>query len=203
MCLMTWVRVWLTLSLLVLATAVGAADATPTSTSRPSPRVVRTKYGQLRGKLITLGSRFGTHLPPVEAFMGVPYVSPPLGTLRFMPPVNSPHWDDVRAADTPGPACPQRLPEFLRNESSPAGVRMPPGRLEQLRRLARAALLNTSEDCLHLNIYTPASGESHPSRVHTSHVVIFDLVVQIRNVPGSTLAAAARISVQAKCEGPA
>ncbi|KAH6938841.1 hypothetical protein HPB50_013479 [Hyalomma asiaticum] len=168
MCLMSWVRACFALSLLVLASAVGEADATPTSTSRPSPRVVRTKYGQLRGKLITLGSRFGTHLPPVEAFMGVPYVSPPLGTLRFMPPVNSPHWDDVRAADTPGPACPQRLPEFLRNESSPAGVRMPPGRLEQLRRLARAALLNTSEDCLHLNIYTPASDAAPPSTMKCS-----------------------------------
>ncbi|KAH7965148.1 hypothetical protein HPB49_004284 [Dermacentor silvarum] len=161
MCLKSGIRTCLVVSLLVLASTAGAADATPTSTSRPSPRVVRTKYGQLRGKIITLGSRFGTHLPPVEAFMGVPYVSPPLGTLRFMPPVNSPHWDDVRAADTPGPACPQRLPEFLRNESSPAAVRMPPGRLEQLRRLARTALLNTSEDCLHLNIYTPASDAIH------------------------------------------
>ncbi|XP_070388307.1 neuroligin-4, Y-linked-like isoform X2 [Dermacentor albipictus] len=165
MCLKSWVRACFVVSLLVLASTARAADATPTSTSRPSPRVVRTKYGQLRGKIITLGSRFGTHLPSVEAFMGVPYVSPPLGTLRFMPPVNSPHWDDVRAADTPGPACPQRLPEFLRNESSPAAVRMPPGRLEQLRRLARAALLNTSEDCLHLNIYTPASVARDPTKL--------------------------------------
>lgn len=156
-------RTWLLALLLVALGSAAPTDATPTTTSRPSPRVVRTKYGQLRGRLVTLGARFGSHLPAVEAFLGVPYVSPPLGTLRFMPPVNSPHWDDVRAADTPGPACPQRLPEFLRNDSSPAAARMPPGRLEQLRRLAQVALMNTSEDCLHLNIYTPASGELAPS----------------------------------------
>lgn len=158
-------RTWLLALLLVALGSAAPTDATPTTTSRPSPRVVRTKYGQLRGRLVTLGARFGSHLPAVEAFLGVPYVSPPLGTLRFMPPVNSPHWDDVRAADTPGPACPQRLPEFLRNDSSPAAARMPPGRLEQLRRLAQVALMNTSEDCLHLNIYTPASVARDPTKL--------------------------------------
>lgn len=40
-----------------------------------STRVVRTKYGPLRGVIVQ------TH-PPVEAFLGVPYATPPLGSLR-------------------------------------------------------------------------------------------------------------------------
>lgn len=40
-----------------------------------STRVVRTKYGPLRGVIVH------SH-PPVEAFLGVPYATPPLGSLR-------------------------------------------------------------------------------------------------------------------------
>lgn len=40
-----------------------------------STRVVRTKYGPLRGVIVH------GH-PPVEAFLGVPYATPPLGSLR-------------------------------------------------------------------------------------------------------------------------
>lgn len=40
-----------------------------------STRVVRTKYGPLRGVIVQ------AH-PPVEAFLGVPYATPPLGSLR-------------------------------------------------------------------------------------------------------------------------
>lgn len=40
-----------------------------------STRVIRTKYGPLRGVIVS------TH-PQVEAFLGVPYATPPLGSLR-------------------------------------------------------------------------------------------------------------------------
>lgn len=40
-----------------------------------STRVVRTKYGPLRGVMIHIH-------PPVEAFLGVPYATPPVGSLR-------------------------------------------------------------------------------------------------------------------------
>lgn len=42
-----------------------------------STRVVRTKYGPLRGVMIHIH-------PPVEAFLGVPYATPPVGSLRFV-----------------------------------------------------------------------------------------------------------------------
>lgn len=41
-----------------------------------STRVVRTKYGPLRGVMIQIH-------PPVEAFLGVPYATPPVGSLRY------------------------------------------------------------------------------------------------------------------------
>ncbi|XP_064456167.1 neuroligin-4, Y-linked-like isoform X2 [Ornithodoros turicata] len=154
--------------ILVVSFSTGEPQRTTTASSsswRPSPRVVRTKYGQLRGRVVSPASRFGTQLQPVEVFLGVPYVSPPLGTLRFMPPVNSPHWDDVRDAGTHGPSCPQRVPEFLKNETVAALMQMPTARMERLRRLAAAASANQSEDCLHLNIYTPVSVARDPAKL--------------------------------------
>ncbi|KAF2892902.1 hypothetical protein ILUMI_13271, partial [Ignelater luminosus] len=41
-----------------------------------STRVVKTKYGALRGVIVH------SH-PPVEAFLGVPYATPPVGSLRI------------------------------------------------------------------------------------------------------------------------
>lgn len=115
-------------------------------------RTVRTKYGDVSGVIVTLDSR---HLEPVEVFRGIPYASPPLGSLRFMPPVTGALWSGVKVADRFGPVCPQRLPD-ISNETA-ALKRMPMGRLEYLKRLM-PFLKNQSEDCLYLNIYAPAQG---------------------------------------------
>ncbi|KAG8199759.1 hypothetical protein JTE90_000852 [Oedothorax gibbosus] len=120
---------------------------------RPSTRVVTTKYGTLRGVIVTLSNR---HLQPVEKFLGVPYAGVPTGSLRFMPPVTPPHWKGVKPADQLSPVCPQKLPD-IGNETE-ALKRMPAGRLDYLKRLL-PFLKNQSEDCLYLNIYAPASGE--------------------------------------------
>lgn len=117
-------------------------------------RTVRTKYGDVSGVIVTLDSR---HLEPVEVFRGIPYASPPLGSLRFMPPVTGALWSGVKVADRFGPVCPQRLPD-ISNETA-ALKRMPMGRLEYLKRLM-PYLKNQSEDCLYLNIYAPAQGKS-------------------------------------------
>lgn len=61
-----------------------------------SSRVVHTKYGLLSGVIVHLEGR---HLDPVEAFKGIPYASPPTGSLRFMPPVTGALWSGVRKAD--------------------------------------------------------------------------------------------------------
>ncbi|GAB0096874.1 Carboxylesterase, type B [Sergentomyia squamirostris] len=59
-------------------------------------RVVHTKYGSVSGVVVNLEGR---HLDPVEVFKGIPYASPPVGTLRFMPPVTSALWSGIRKAD--------------------------------------------------------------------------------------------------------
>ncbi|CAG4989631.1 unnamed protein product [Colias eurytheme] len=117
-----------------------------------SSRVVRTKYGDIRGFIVTPESRF---LEPVEVFRGVPYASPPVGSLRFMPPVSGAQWSGVKIAEEFSPVCPQVLPD-IRNETAVL-KRISKGRLEYLKRIL-PFLTNQSEDCLYLNIYAPAQG---------------------------------------------
>lgn len=117
-------------------------------------RTIRTKYGDVSGVIVTPDNR---HLDAVEVFRGIPYASPPTGTLRFMPPVTGALWSGVKVADRFSPVCPQRLPD-ISNETL-ALKRMPKGRLEYLKRLL-PYLKNQSEDCLYLNIYAPAQGKT-------------------------------------------
>lgn len=118
-----------------------------------SSRVVRTKNGDLRGFIVTPESRF---LEPVEVFRGVPYASPPVGSLRFMPPVSGAQWPGVKITEEFSPVCPQVLPD-IRNETAVL-KRISKGRLDYLKRIL-PFLTNQSEDCLYLNIYAPAQGE--------------------------------------------
>lgn len=110
-----------------------------------SSRIVRTKYGELSGVIVTLDR----NLESVEVFRGVPYASPPIGSLRFMPPVSGALWGGVKVADKFGPVCSQKLPEI--------NDKMPKGRAEYLKRLL-PYLKNQNEDCLYLNIYAPVQG---------------------------------------------
>ena len=135
---------------------------------RDSPRQFQTKYGTLRGIIIPLqressasssgtqsgqrSSGSGSPLSPVEAYLGVPYASPPVQTKRFMPPVTPSHWRGVRPAKQFGPVCPQPLPD-VGNGTEPSKT-MSSSRMEYFRRVM-PFLRNQSEDCLYLNIYVP------------------------------------------------
>ena len=70
------------------------------------------------------------------AFLGIPYAAPPVGRLRWTPPQEPEPWLGIRDATYYRPACPQLpspwLPEML-------------GRKQ----------MQTSEDCLYLNVWTP------------------------------------------------
>lgn len=61
-----------------------------------SSRIVHTKYGAVSGIIVHLEGR---NLEPVEVFKGIPYASPPTGSLRFMPPVTAALWSGVKKAD--------------------------------------------------------------------------------------------------------
>ena len=80
----------------------------------------------------------------LKVFKGVPYAAPPVGALRFRHPVDPGRWRGVRKATEYSAAAIQMVME---NPEDPANVHGVP----QL--LARSQY---EEDCLYLNIWTPA-----------------------------------------------
>lgn len=101
--------------------------------------VVDTAAGTLRGRALPDGGR---------VFAGVPFAAPPVGERRFRPPEPLEPWRGVREADCFAPAPAQGLstlvPQTSRSSSSPA---FPTG----------SDLGETSEDCLYLNVWVPAT----------------------------------------------
>ncbi len=86
--------------------------------------------------------------PSITVFYGIPYASPPVGPLRWRPPEPPPAWEGVRDCARPSARCPQLgvgKGSFYEKEFYPYEEPM-------------------SEDCLYLNIWTPASepGEKLP-----------------------------------------
>lgn len=136
--------------LLLLGVAIQAQGVGSLVVHKYSTRVVRTKYGPLRGIILQQNH------PPVEAFLGVPYATPPVGSLRYMPPVTPSMWRNPRLADSFSPVCPQTPPEI--GNRTEALLELPRGRLVYLEKLL-PLLVNQSEDCLYLNIYVPRGGE--------------------------------------------
>lgn len=78
----------------------------------------------------------------ITAFKGIPFAAPPVGNLRWRPPQPVAKWKGVRPATQYGSDCAQ-LP--FPSDAAPLGT-------------------GTSEDCLYMNVWTPAhkSGEKLP-----------------------------------------
>ncbi|KAL5274555.1 Ces3.2 family protein [Megaselia abdita] len=128
--------------------------------ARLGHRIVQTKYGRLHGLILPFDHyRF---LRPVEAFLGVPYATPPIKQNRFSPTRAPAPWDGIRISDKYSPVCPQRLPN-IQNETA-ALEKMPKGRLEYLKRLL-PYLKNQSEDCLYLNIFSPIHDKNQDKKL--------------------------------------
>ncbi|KAG8562430.1 hypothetical protein GDO81_015674 [Engystomops pustulosus] len=102
--------------------------------------LVETKYGKLQGKTLTVKETNRT----VHAFYGVPFAKPPVGSLRFAAPETPESWISQREAQEHAPLCLQSH-HTLKQMTSFFEVPL------QLPRL--------SEDCLYLNIFTPAERE--------------------------------------------
>ena len=100
-------------------------------------QLVETSVGPLRGLLSPV---IDGRLPRVMQFLGVPYASPPVGYLRFMPPKTPTRKSEVSNATRLAAGCPQRA------AAAGAGSRRP-----------------QSEDCLYLNIYAPVTEGSQPT----------------------------------------
>ena len=78
----------------------------------------------------------------LRVFEGIPYARPPVGALRWRPPVPLPRWHGVREVTAFGPACFQPDNTFVSVYVEPP---MP-----------------MSEDCLTLNIWAPADARDAP-----------------------------------------
>nr|XP_057931474.1 cocaine esterase [Doryrhamphus excisus] len=102
--------------------------------------IVHTALGSLKGEYVSVkGKETG-----VYAYLGIPFAKPPLGpALRLAPPQDAERWEGVRDATKQPPMCIQHK-DFITDL------------LEMLGNL-KAEIPDVSEDCLYLNVYTPAS----------------------------------------------
>ncbi len=97
-----------------------------------SPPVVNTSAGRLQG-----ASDDG-----LLVLKGIPYAAPPVGDLRWKPPMPVPAWKGVRDATRFGAACAQpetRIPNIYSSDIGP-----------------------TKEDCLTLNVWAPRDAKHAP-----------------------------------------
>jgi para-nitrobenzyl esterase len=96
----------------------------------------------------TLGQVRGTEVRGIRVFQGIPYGAPTDGENRCRPPKSAQPWNGVRNAIVFGPSSPQMM--------GPVASAMPrPPRMD-LFGLADPPDINQSEDCLVLNVWTPA-----------------------------------------------
>ncbi|HLH41746.1 MAG TPA: carboxylesterase family protein [Bryobacteraceae bacterium] len=98
--------------------------------------------------------------PSVRVFKGIPYAAPPVGELRWRAPQPAAKWDGVRAADQFGPTCSSGAGGFGGGRGK-GGQKANPGQApKQAPNQAKGSPLGTgpaaSEDCLYLNVWTPA-----------------------------------------------
>ena len=101
--------------------------AAPVAAYASHPLVVKTDKGNIRGALTTDGQ--------VRAFKGIPFAAPPVGDLRWRPPQPASGWKGIRDATQFGNHC-------LQSGTARDRVFNDPG---------------ASEDCLTLNVWTPAN----------------------------------------------
>src|SRR5689334_4793315 len=117
----------------LLACLAASCMASPASvSSSQSGPVVKAPAGEVQG--YAEGE--------LRVFKGIPYAAPPVGPARWKPPAPAPRWPGAKDATQFGAACVQPTPRGQSIYSSDLG--------------------QTSEDCLTLNIWTPAKASKAP-----------------------------------------
>ena len=114
-----------------------AFASAPAQTPAPLPAApaasltVQAPAGALTGKLQDVPSG------PARAFLGIPYAAPPVGPLRWKPPAPAAKWTGVLQATSFGSRCmqPHLYDDMFFRDPGP------------------------SEDCLSLNVWTPAGAQ--------------------------------------------
>ncbi|KAM4553442.1 carboxylesterase 3 [Fundulus diaphanus] len=112
-----------------------------TVTANPAPGssdlVVSLKNGQIRGEYVTVK---GTERR-VKQYLGIPFARPPVGPLRLAAPQSPEPWQEERDCTRQPPMCIQN-PDLVVSVSKAMS--------------SDFAVPEVSEDCLYLNVYTPA-----------------------------------------------
>ncbi|XP_063054690.1 fatty acyl-CoA hydrolase precursor, medium chain-like [Engraulis encrasicolus] len=122
--------------LLIHIAFVAAATYFVSSSAHDGP-LVHTKLGSLRGEYLRVRGKPTV----VHSYLGVPFAKPPVGALRLAAPQPAEAWEGVRDATKQPLMCIQ-LREASVNLSKSLDMHM--------------EIPEVSEDCLYLNIYTPA-----------------------------------------------
>ncbi len=112
-----------------VAAVAGSVRLFAQSSKATPGAVVATTIGRVRGLLID----------GVQTFKAVPYGASTAGARRFLPPLSAAPWTGVRDTFSFGPRAPQLLAPFVPEWQPLTGTEP------------------MSEDCLHLNVWTPSS----------------------------------------------
>jgi len=119
------------------ALVIGLLAGHPGATTAPADTPVKTASGLVSG---TAGSA-----PGVVAYLGIPYAAPPVGERRWRAPQPATAWQGVHAATEFGTSCVQLQ---LRSRLPWTEEYMPQN--------------SVGEDCLSLNVWTPAARGATP-----------------------------------------
>jgi para-nitrobenzyl esterase len=131
----------LTLALAAAGLSAACSASAPPVTASSSvtsarPAAAATASGRPAPLVVQTGKGAvrGLYARNVREFFGIPYAAPPVGVLRWRPPRPAAPWPGIRNATLPRSAC------------------------AQLGSVATGVIsTSTSEDCLYLNVYTPAA----------------------------------------------
>ena len=101
--------------------------------------ITQTQYGKVQGYI----------LDGVYTYLGIPYGAPTGGANRFLPPQDPESWEGIRPAMFYGNDAPQNMADKWKNNSSTFTDHW--------------NYYDVSEDCLNLNVWTPApDGKKRP-----------------------------------------
>ncbi len=117
------------ITLLALLAAVMCSATSHMASASDKALIVHTEKGAVSGVMQN----------GVIAFKGIPFAAPPVGNLRWKPPQPIPAWKGVLKANHFQPACMQERIGSMLPWTAPFMVQGP-----------------ISEDCLYLNVWTPA-----------------------------------------------
>ena len=133
------IKQWCVIGGLMAVVGCGGAEVAEEPVEPTRGPVAKTEHGELEGV-------WADEDAGIAVYRGVPFAEPPVGDLRWRPPMSVAAWDGTRMADTFGAACWQA------------------GSAEDS--VYSRGELDRSEDCLTLNVWSPASpGQSLPVMV--------------------------------------